>query len=205
MKRPKLNPNSLVFFYEGYTEEEFYDNIFKLFIPLRNLRIKKINLKGIFNINSKVIGRTNQYLDDHTKETQINIIIACDREGVRSKPPILNLKLLRQYFKKEGRIKSVSSIIATQDLESWFFYDYNGICQFLRIAKKSRNARNFKNTEGLNNRDLAQLFRKHGKLYFKRGRRVQGFIAALDLKLIVDSCKDLKNGIDRINALIDKF
>ncbi len=193
------NPKSFLFLYEGYTEKEFYDKIFDAYLPKRKIRIHKYNLKGIGNnLNKKVRRRIHGFLTDKrkTQETEVYIIIAYDREGTRAIDTLLNIDKLRTEFitQKKSRIKGISEIVATQDLESWFFHDMNGIYNYLKVPKKSRTLV-ISDVEKTNNRVLAQLFRKHNRIYQKRGKACAGFIASLDLDMIYRKSTDLKKAI----------
>lgn len=146
--------------------------------------------------------KIKEHLNTKTDEAHIDVIIACDREGGPGKLPTLNIDFLNQQFKDEKRIKRISSIVATQDLESWLFHDYQGICNFLKIPQNKRNEEKYKNVEKLNNRDLATLFKNNGKIYFKRGNAVRGFISSLDIQKIIDKSPELSSGIDLILKLV---
>jgi len=200
----RQNKKSILFLYEGYTEEEFYDRIFKLKLPPRSIRFTKKNLKGQFNINSKVIGKIKHHLDNKKDEKLIDVIIAYDREGGKSTPPVLNTKMLKSEFENEKRIKNISAIIATRDLESWFFHDFEGIANFLKIPSKKRNPDKYRIVERHSNHDLSILFKNYGKIYYKRGKKVEGFLDSLDLEKIYQRSTELKEGIMLIKNLIEK-
>ncbi|MFZ4797433.1 MAG: hypothetical protein ACOYMA_08050 [Bacteroidia bacterium] len=55
------NPNSILFLYEGDTEEEFYKKIISKFITPRSIRINYGNLKGIYCLNDKVKSKIESY------------------------------------------------------------------------------------------------------------------------------------------------
>ena len=192
----KKNPNSILLIYEGYTEEEFYYKIFSLQLPKRKIRVSYYNLKGIYSINLKVRAKLKDFLSDKSKLDQqnIHVLIAHDREGSRETESPLNLELIRDEFSKtkKSRIKSIEEIIATQDLESWFFHDINGIYNFLDVPLNLRNPHKYIETERFNNYNLSSLFLKFGKVYSKRGKSVEGFLDSLDLNLIFDKTPDLK-------------
>lgn len=97
-----------------------------------------------------------------------------------------------------NRVLSVDTIIATTMIESWFFYDIEGIYKFLRVPRARRNPKKYKPPEKFTHIDLSTLFKQNGKSYIK-GERCAGFINALDLKKIYLNCQELKSGLDKIN------
>jgi hypothetical protein len=197
------NPKSILFLYEGDTEREFYDIIFNKYLTPRKIRITQNNLKGIFNINKKVEGRIIFHLDNHPERKQIYVFIAIDREGPKKTALLINLQSLKTKFLKHGsRIKSINTIIATQDIESWVFYDIEGIYKFLKVPFKERHPQNYSDVEKTNNIVLSQLFRKYGRLYSK-GTRVQGFLKSIDMNKIYSKCFELKKGIEEMRKLYE--
>jgi len=137
----KQNPHSLLFLYEGETEEEFYKKLFNTYIPAGHIRRNYSNLKGNFNITKKTERKINLYLDSRSFSScqNIHVFIAYDREGAREKEPCLDAERLRTIFiKTNSRVVSINEIIATQDLESWFFHDIEGIYDHLRAPHAQR-------------------------------------------------------------------
>jgi len=203
----KSNPQSILFLYEGYTEIEFYNRIFDIYLPKKKVRMYKYNLKGIGNnLNKKVKAKLEWFLSESIKkhEKKIHVFCAFDREGTREVESLLNIEKLRQeYISKNSRILQFEEIIATQDIESWFFHDLDGIYKFLKVPAKKRTMK-IHDVEKVNNRILAQLFRKHNKIYYKRGQRVSGFIDNLNLQSIYNKSMDLKIGIQKIINVINQ-
>jgi Domain of unknown function (DUF4276) len=199
-----LNPNSILFLYEGDTEREFYEIVFKKYLSNRKIRLSFNNLKGITtDINKKVEGKIIAHLanPDHQDRMQIHVFIAIDREGPKTTLPLIDIQALRKRFiKKNSRINSINAIIATQDFESWLFHDIDGIYTFLKVPSKERNIQKFSNIEKTNNRVLSQLFRTYGKTYFK-GTKVHCFLETLDIEKICTQCHDLKIALDKMRKL----
>jgi len=198
---PDLNPNSILFLYEGDTEFEFYNKIFEDYLPSRTIRIKKRNLYGVSNITKKVASRIEGYLNGNPDLNQIHVFVAYDREGTRTKEPMLNLNLLATNFIFQGSsIITINEIIATRDLESWLFKDIDGIYAFLRAPRAGRNPGKYQNTEATDNRILSRLFREYGKIYLK-GKRIDGFLDALDLQKIYNETPELQDAISLMRRL----
>ena len=74
----KLNPNSLLFLYEGETEAEFYKLLFNEYIPPKKNRRNYGDLKGVYNLNKKVNGKILNYLSykDSHDFCKIHIFVA---------------------------------------------------------------------------------------------------------------------------------
>jgi hypothetical protein len=198
-----MNKNSILFLYEGETEEEFYKAIFEKHIPNRLIRRNFGNLKGVYNLNKKVDSKIESYLYNETFLgcKNIHVFIAYDREGTRDKLSSLNIKLLQEKFiTKKSRITAIHEIIATQDLESWFFNDLEGIYSFLEVPKIKRNLKAYPNIEATNNYKLSELFHRHNK-HYQKGKRVQGFIRKLNLDMIIEKTDELKEALDKIQSL----
>ena len=131
----------------------------------------------------------------------IHVFVAYDREGTRETESQLDINILKKEFMgKESRVSSINEIVATQDLESWFFYDLEGIYKHLRVPKAQRNLTAYNNVEATNNRTLSDLFHRFNK-HYQKGKRVHGFISQLDLDKIYDNAIELKSSIKIIKKL----
>jgi hypothetical protein len=189
----------IIFLYEGETEKEFYDLIFKAKLP-KGARMYFIHLQGFINTNSKGVRHTlNKFLWSHKNldENHLHVFIAYDREGPIGTDLPIDVGLLRSDFQDEQRIKSIDEIIATQDLESWLFLDIDGIYSFLKTQKSKRAPHKYKSHQSFNNRDLSALFYQHDK-HYRKGEGVASFISKLDLEKIYNSCNELSGGIELI-------
>lgn len=199
----EINPNSLLFLYEGETEGEFYQKIFTDYVPPRKIRRNYSNLKGIYSLNDKVKSKIEAYLlNEATLECKkIHVFVAYDREGTRDVEPLLDLEYLRRKYLFDGsRISSINEIVATQDLESWFFHDLEGIYQFLKAPKAKRNMNAYNNVESTNNRVLSSLFHRFDK-HYQKGKSVKGFVSHLNIEKIINSSQELRDAIAFITAL----
>ena len=193
---PNRNPNSILFLYEGATEPAFYNKIFNNYLPHRRIRIRKKNLYGISNITKKVASQIERHLLTNSDENHIHVFVAYDREGPRIIESKLNTEFLIRNFVSPGSgIQSINEIIATQDLESWLFFDIEGIFNFLRVPKSKRNVKKYRNTESIKNYTLAQLFKDCNRTYFK-GERVENFLDSLDIDKIYANVPELQKGIE---------
>jgi len=203
MANKKKNPNSILFLYEGETEKEFYKKIFELKLNRRDIKQNFGNLNGIFSLNEKVKSKIQSYLANSAFNDykSIHVFVAIDREGERHIPCVLNKEvLLKEFSIKNTRIASINEIVATQDLESWFFYDLNGIYKFIKVPVKSRNLKAYPNIEKTNNRILSDLFHKYKK-HYQKGKRAEGFIDSLDLNKIYDKVEELKKAFEIMRKL----
>ncbi|MFH0759843.1 MAG: DUF4276 family protein [Bacteroidota bacterium] len=189
--------------FEGDTEGEFYRRIIAEKVPERKIRIAFDNLKGIStNINNKVIAKITKHIANNPLENQVHVFLGIDREGGRECESPMDIEYIQAKLGQDlSRIYSINEIIATQDIESWFFIDIDNIFRFLRVPKSKRNPSRYTNHEGLNNRDLSKLFRQHKKVYSK-GNKVEGLLDSLDLNKIYNGSQDLTDGIQRMVDLV---
>ena len=124
-----------------------------------------------------------------------------DRESRYGEVPGFDIKKIKKYV-NDAKLKSVLSIdliTATQQIESWFFYDIEGIYVYLKVPKSHRRLNAFRPPEKFDYRDLQRLFERYGKTYMK-GKRAESFINKLDIKKIVCNCKELREGIQLIQS-----
>ncbi len=198
-----INPNSILFLYEGDTEGEFYKKLIDKYLSPREIRKNYGNLNGIFSLNDKVKSRIESYLlNESFKDCKkIHVIVAYDRDGTIEKTPHLDTKSLeREFIYKNSRIATINEIIATQDLESWFFHDLEGIYSYLRVPKAKRVLSAYQNVAYTNNRTLSSLFHRFNK-HYQKGKKASGFIDSLDLDKIYNNCDELKKAIAFIKSL----
>jgi hypothetical protein len=199
-----MNPNSILFLYEGDTDKIFYDKIFELHSFSRNIRICKFNLLGVSSINIKVKHKITAHLGDskYSDCNNIHIIVAHDRDGERDKESFLNIDLLKNEFTKQTRIKDIKEIIATQELESWLFHDIENIFEHLGVPKDKRNIKKYKNTEALNSSHLSHLFHQRGK-HYQKGVNAKELLSKLDFKNICSKTPELQELIQYIKDLCE--
>ena len=181
---------------EGDTEEVFYPIIKNIY--LQEIRIELRNLKGQGNINNDVLSEIFKYTYNNRND-MIRAYCCVDTEGQNQSATPLELDFVREQIKcrKMTKVLSVNSILAVPEIESWFFYDIEGIYEFLKAPKSKRTIRKYSNPRALCKRDLIQLFSRFDSAYTP-GKRASNFIAHLDIKKIVSNCKELREGIQLI-------
>ena len=198
---------AILFLYEGETEGEFYPKVLKQYIDPKEckMRLSSQCLGGNFNINTKVINAIDNYLNYLKGKVDIkslHVFVALDREKRAEFMAPIDLVLIRKQV-KSSVVSSIDTIIATQDFESWLFIDIENIYRFLKAPVSTRNATIYKNYESFNNSDLSRLFAQHKKQY-RKGKKVEGLLNAIDISKIYDNCQELRNGIDSIKKLCKK-
>ncbi len=183
---------------EGDTDEVFYKRIKKLCLGGCRSIVK--NLEGLYNINAKVVDSIGTYVRQH-KDESIRVYCCFDRESRYGEVPEFNIKRVKKYLKDEdlNRTLSINVITATLHIESWFFYDIEGIYEFLRASKSQRKPNVFKPPEKFGYKDLQKLFERYEKTYTK-GKRAGNFINHLNIEKIVSNCKELHEGIELIQS-----
>ncbi|MDH3975421.1 MAG: DUF4276 family protein [Deltaproteobacteria bacterium] len=196
----KLQEVSL-FFVEGETEIEFYTKEIARHFPTLKKRI--INLHGNSNIHRKVLGKAFDFINKN-KEYVIRIFCCVDRESRDHNPPLDINELSKSICENpllEKHVISVDKVIATQMIESWFFYDIEGIYRYLRAPRKERNPSKYQPPEKYTHIDLSKLFERYGKTYIK-GKKCKYFIDNLDIIRIYNECQELKDGIKLVEKRI---
>ncbi|HUT45860.1 MAG TPA: DUF4276 family protein [Sedimentisphaerales bacterium] len=186
---------------EGSTDEIFYKKV--KISHLRDCRATVRELHGLRNINAKVIDQIVGYIQAH-KDEVIRVYCCLDRESRYGEVPGFDIKKIEKYI-KDGNLTSVLSIdliTATQQIESWFFYDIEGIYVYITVPKSKRSLNTFRPPEKCGYRDLQRLFERYGKTYTK-GKRAESFIKKLDVDKIVCTCKELREGIQLIQSQAD--
>lgn len=186
---------------EGDTEQVFYAIIRDKFF--KGIRIELRNIKGRGNVNKDVISEIYKYMYNNPDDL-VRAYCCVDTERQTSSATPFELDFVREQAKvrMSSRVLSVGVILADPDIESWFFYDIEGIYKFLGAKKSQRNIRKYRNVSKLGKKDLQQLFGRFGKVYFS-GNRAKHFINNLDIKKIVSKCRKLGNGIKLIQLQAD--
>jgi len=186
---------------EGDTDEVFYKRIKNDFLTGCRITVEK--LYGLYNINAKVINRIVDYSRQH-KDEKIRVYCCFDRDSRYGQIPEFDIKKIRKYVKDENirTILSVNLIIATQQIESWFLYDIEGIYEYIKVPRSQRNPKAFRPPEKFGYRHLQRLFERYGKTYTK-GKKAGNFINHLDTDKIVSNCKELHQGIKLIQSQAD--
>jgi len=192
-KRP-AGPLSILLV-EGETELLFYDRVKALCLRPAN-RITIEHIGGLYNVNKKILGKLTSKYEDQ----MVRAYCCLDRESRHAQTPGFDLELIRNELRARNvtNVLSVDKVIATQMIESWFFYDIVGVYRYLKAPKTRRKGKAYNPPEKCRETDLKALFRKHGKNY-QEGRRAKPFIDQLDIAKIAADCKALKEGIARVN------
>lgn len=183
-------------FVEGDTEEEFYTKLAELYLSGISKTI--INLHGIYNVHRNILGKTEAFLHRHS-DKYVRIYCCIDRESRDHNPP-LDIVELRSTLKEQRdfkRVLSADAIIATQMIESWFFYNIEGIYKLLKVPWRLRSLTKYKPPEKFTYLDLSTLFSRFGKTYIK-GRKCANLINHLDLEKIYGNCSELSVGLNLI-------
>lgn len=184
-------------FVEGDTEVEFFNHVLETYIK----GIPKFvnNLKGNPNIYRKILGKTTWFLQQH-KNASVRLYCFIDRESRDENPP-LDLEILKEKIFQtpslQKKVKSVDIVLATQMIESWYFYDVEGIFSYLRVPTSERKPEKFQPVEKLTYKDLKKLFKQNGKFYAK-GEKSGFFIESLNIDKIFKSCRELQDGVNLI-------
>ncbi len=183
---------------EGDTDEIFYQQIKNSFI--KECRATIQNLQGLFNVNKKVINSIVNYVQKH-KDEQIRVYCCLDRESRYGQVPEYDINKIKKYVKDENirAILSINSVIATQQIESWFFYDIDGIYKFLKVPATKRNSKAFRPPEKFGYKHLQRLFERYKRTYTK-GKKAGYFINQLDINKIASNCKELREGIELLQS-----
>jgi len=183
---------------EGSTDEIFYKKV--KISHLRDCRATVCDLHGLYNINVKVINKIVGYIQAHRDEVT-RVYCCLDRESRYREVPGFDIRKIKKYIKDENlkSVLSVDLIRATQHIESWFFYDIEGIYAYLKVQRSRRRLNAFRPPEKFGYRDLQRLFERYGKTYSK-GRRTKSFINKLNIEKIVCNCKELGEGIQLIKS-----
>ena len=127
---------------EGDTDEIFYNRIKS--IHLRNTRSTIKNIDGLYNINSKVISCISTYSQTHRDEI-IRVYCCFDRESRYGSVPEFDILEVKKFVicNQIISVLNIDLIIATKQIESWFFYDIEGIYKFLAVPQSQRNLHSF--------------------------------------------------------------
>ncbi len=183
---------------EGETDELFWEQVKNS--SLNSCRVIVKELKGNFNVNEKVVDKALEYCEKHTDEL-VRIYCCIDRDSRNGKPPGFELKTIVREIHKYSieSILSIDKIIATQQIESWFFWDMETIYKYLKVARSRRRKSAYRPPSKYTYHDMIKLFRDHGKVYNK-GKRCRYFIRQLDLDLIISNCSELREGIEKIKS-----
>lgn len=201
MVRPNKKEEKLAFiFYEGDTEEVFYKRIFNTF--LRGVPNKTKNLETGSGINRQIARELDYFLSNkENRNKELYVYAFIDREGTKSDIVEFDADAILKALNKK-QIKKIAKIEAVIMIESWFFYDLEGICNYIGMKFTESLKNTYSNPERLTHKHLQNLFRKGTKKqHYIKGER--GFLERLDIQKIYECCNDLKSGINMIRKDFD--
>ena len=137
----------------------------------------------------------------NNRKDPVRVYCCVDTERQKRTATPFDLPLIHKAVQDRNLVQvlSVDAILAKPELESWFFYDIEGIYGFLRAKTTSRNTKKYSNPHNFGKKDLQRLFQRFGKEY-KPGRRAKNFIDNLDIEAIVSRCAELKAGVEAIKT-----
>lgn len=183
---------------EGDTESIFYPLVRDKYLVGMRAVLRQVQCGG--NTNKKMLAKIFQYVHEHPSE-RLRVYCCSDTDSNNNSPTPLDIGLIRKTVKERNMqcVLSVDKILADPEIESWFFYDIDGIYEFLRAKKSQRKPDSFKNPKNLGKRELQNLFEQFGSVYTP-GERANNFVKNLDLNKIVNCCRELRMGIERIKA-----
>jgi len=182
---------------EGDTEQVFYAVVRDKF--LKGIRIALRNIKGRGNVNKDVLSEIYKYTYNNPHDL-VRAYCCIDTERQKRTATPFDLDFVREQAKERRLVVlSLDAILADPDIESWFFYDINGIYKVLGAQKSKRNPQRYSNPKRLCKKDLQQLFRRFGKVY-SPGKRATSLIKRLNIDKIVSNSKELREGIKRIQT-----
>lgn len=184
---------------EGYTEKIFYERIAETFPS--GLTHKIVDIHGGGNMLKSTLASASP---PTAPEENIKIRVYCckDKQSKYQKVPDFDLETTRNACKKENlkNILSVDAIIANRMTESWFFYDLNGIYNYLSVSEAERKPLDkYPTPSDCTHRDLIELFKKYNQ-YYHEGKRAEKFINSLDIHKILDGCIELNAGVELIKT-----
>jgi hypothetical protein len=186
---------------EGDTEEIFYPIVQSRF--LHGIRVAMRNLKGRGNVNKDVLSEMFKYTYNNRNDF-VRAYCCVDTERQKQSATPFDL----DYVREQARVRQITgllgidAILADPDIESWFFYDVDGIYKFLSAKKSQRSTRRYRNPKKLCKRDLQELFTRFRKVY-SPGHRAAHFINSLSVEKIVSQCKVLRDGVELIQSQAD--
>jgi len=187
---------------EGDTDVIFWTRIKAAY--LNECRIIIRNLEGNFNINKKVLDKVDGFCETHTDE-YVRVYCCLDRESRDGRVPGFVLRIIRRKIQQRNirSVLSIDAILATQQIESWFFWDIETIYTHLTVPHSRRRTNAYRPPERYTYHDMVKLFRVYNKTYNK-GKRCKHFIDQLNLERIIENCRVLREGIELIKRKAQK-
>ena len=186
---------------EGETEEVFYSIVRDKY--LSGLRVKLTSIKGQGNINRQILAKLFGFLKNNTGDLVRGYCCIDTERGKNSATPLDVTRIKKTIIEKGMRqVLGVEPILADPEIESWFFYDIDGIYRFLKTPNEKRNTRKYSSPKNYGKKELQDLFHRFGDVYLP-GKRARNFIEHLDMAKIATGCKELCEGIKAIKRLAE--
>lgn len=162
MAKVKSKTQKLAYiFYEGYTEEIFYKRIFRTY--LRGIPNKTKNLQSGTGINKEIANELYYFLNSkENRNTELYVYAFIDREGTKNDLVEFDADAILKALNKK-QIKKIEKIEVIIMIESWFFHDLEGICDYIGLKCTDSLKKTYSNPEKLTHKDLQGLFRKGTK------------------------------------------
>lgn len=175
----------------------FYSIIRDAFMS--GIKVELRNIKGQGNVNKDILSEIFKYTRNNRNDL-VRAYCCIDTEKQKQSATPLDLSFVRQQIQDRTQMASVLSvdgILADPEIESWLFYDIDGIYKFLKAKNSQRTLSKYVNPKNLCKKDLQTLFKRFKKVYIP-GKRAELLIRSLDMAKIVNACQELSDGIKRI-------
>jgi len=185
---------------EGGTDKLFYERIAENYF--QGLSYKLIDVHGGGNMLRRTLASASPPIAPE-ENFKIRIYYCQDNESEYNEAPDFDLESIRQACiqKKLKNILSVDAIVANQMIESWFFYDLDGLYNYLNVPEDIRKPIDkYLTPTKCRKKDIIELFQKHGKYYREGSRKAAKFVYSLDIHKIVNNCSELTAGIKLIKT-----
>lgn len=103
---------------EGYTDVLFWERVKSTFFSGEEYRVTIVNLKGLYNINRKVVDKLYLFCSQHYDEV-VKAYCCVDRESREGTTPGLDLGVIRKNIQEKDIkcVLSVDAILATQQMK----------------------------------------------------------------------------------------
>ncbi|HED32817.1 MAG TPA: DUF4276 family protein [Gammaproteobacteria bacterium] len=191
---PKKARHTSLILVEGATEMEFYKAIADNCLN-KAPRIFK-DLRGNFNIHTKVLDASTSHSDRHPDDT-FDVYVCIDQDRIGE--PVINRETLNRELARIRGFKTLTCVIAVLVIESLFFIDIDGIYAFLRAPHNKRKPKKYSEYRALTDRDLKALFKSFDKIY-QKGHHCKSLVSSLNIKKIIDEADELKQFIEAYNT-----
>lgn len=176
----------LVIFVEGETDPIFYrtlvEHMHKEYGRF-HCKVRYKNLKGSSNYRTEAYNYYKKEIISRYGRYKHKIILCYDTDVFERPGHIpVDWNKVEKALRQAGS-KKILRIEARRTIEDWFFYDREGIRNYLNLSK-TLNMNKYQGPD-----DLKVLFRMSGKLYVK-GMGCKDLVKSLDMDLILAEIQD---------------